>query len=1005
MNQATFSRYCAIAPNQVLTPTNSVQKVPPLYVAADEAWRLTQHRPVVVLIGSYDGSGNYGDICLFEAALSLLSTLPQAPILLPVIERQYVGSHADLTRRLAADFEPACFLYYDEEEWDQGTSLPMELTAVPRAPEFSSSAIYFYGGGYLNEMWGGRKLAMARAVDEWITSGATGRSRPLVAFTGQQVSAGFGDDPEAASWLRRASLIGVRDVPSAENLTDRLPDLDTSVLVVAQDDAVGVLGEIPELRDTIDGGPRSREGDLRLDLHLSGESYATTDPKRLSRFVADLLTALRHEAARHVSVRLVVAYEDRRITERPFLEGFASQFLTAANEVGTISFTVENATDRRIQDPRWERQRPDLTISCSYHVAMTSLLHDVPVIYLFGNDYYSQKAKSLQAGFGLSTELTVNMADPEADAATVASRALDLLSDQQRYAETINRLRLARARALAQRGLVIARLIQLLSAHMAATPAEKAEAEDQPASRSALPHGKARAEPWIALKRSLTSARSRILSRKYDGFPDHGVDSIRQSVDELRARVESLSGSVAEVGRTTEGHTEWLSDLQTWMRTCVQMLNMLADVPPITSDRAQSSAPPARRRDDIEEIKRHFQVWTTMAWVDQAVVPCDQLVSVIMPTRNRCGWIEHAIASVQAQTYGHWELVVIDDDSSDATAALVTEIAARDERIRYHHIEHAGAPAARNVGLSHARGAIVCYLDDDNLMHPGWLKSVAWAFSCWPQTEVLYGARIIEDDLALEGIRSQRLPTMRFRAWDRRRLESSNYIDQNVIAHRADLPEAHFDEALPMCQDWELMLRMTARRQPLELPVLACLYSTTAPNRGSDQPDQMGALHEVRARAHVGRPLRLLVLGRRPEDADAERIDSDIAAFAEGDAYIAVADAVAGESEAETSRFVAAVTEHDPDVVLVYGTPTEADVGGPLEAAGRPFALRILEPGGEPGPVDPLRHSLLLGVWDVPEQPETRSATRFLDDLAETLRKWKLDVSPSDRTVRADTAL
>jgi hypothetical protein len=185
--------------------------------------------------------------------------------------------------------------------------------------------------------------------------------------------------------------------------------------------------------------------------------------------VAELLTAIQHETATHVSVRLVVAYDDRRISERPLLEDFATRFLISAGEAAPVSFTVENATDRRMQDPRWERQRPDLTISCSYHVAMTSLLHDVPVVYLFGNDYYRQKALSLQAGFGLSPELVVDMTDRETDAGALASIAVGELSDPQRHAETIRRLRLARARALSLRRVVSSRLIELLSAHASST--------------------------------------------------------------------------------------------------------------------------------------------------------------------------------------------------------------------------------------------------------------------------------------------------------------------------------------------------------------------------------------------------------------------------------------------------------------------------------------------------------------------------------------------------------
>jgi hypothetical protein len=580
---------------------------------------------------------------------------------------------------------------------------------------------------------------------------------------------------------------------------------------------------------------------------------------------------------------------------------------------------------------------------------MTSLLRAVPVVYLFGNDYYRQKATSLQAGFGLSPELSVDIADPGTDVELVASLAVGSLSDPQRHADTVNRLRLARARALALRHLVSSRLIKVLSAHMALTPADD---------------------------------------------PEAGLRELQRSVNELRASVESLSNTLINMGHTTEGHTAWLSDLQTWMTSCVQTLSALTDAAPIPSARVQASAPPARRRDEVDGVQRQLHMWTTMAWLEQADVPTDRMISVIMPTRDRCAWIGRAIASIQAQTYTNWELVVVDDGSSDDTAFVLAEAAACDERIRYRRIGHAGSPAARNVGLANATGEIVCYLDDDNVMHRGWLKSVAWAFSCWPQTEVLYGARIIEDAMAQGATRSEQLPSISFDPWDRRRLESSNYIDQNVIAHRAGLPEAHFDEALPMCQDWELMLRLTARRRPLELPAVSCFYGTTAPHRGSDQPDQLDAIHRVRARAHLGRPLRLLALGPRTVHLQAGRVDADLASLADEGAHVTLGDGppVSPEAdlETETSRLVAAVTEHDPDIVLVYGFDAAVELASPLEASGRPFAVRVTESDAQPELDGTFRHPLFLGLWNAPERQTPGSAARLLDELADRLQRWKL---------------
>ncbi len=343
----------------------------------------------------------------------------------------------------------------------------------------------------------------------------------------------------------------------------------------------------------------ARNDDFHVDLHLTGEGHATADVDRVTRFVTDLLTALQRETAVHVSVRLVVAYDDRRISERPLMEDFAARFPVAAGQAGPISFTLEDATTRRVQDPRWERQPPDLTISCSYHVAMTSLLHDVPVVYLFGNDYYRQKAASLQAGFGLSPELTVDIDDPEADAGLVASIAVGVLSNPQRQAETINRLRLARARALALRHLVSSRLIRLISAHMASTlEGENVELSWELVSRSVTSDERSHRPRWIAVKRTLALLRSWREAIRSEKNPESSFEGLQRSVDELRASVEGLSNTLTSVGQTTEGHTAWLSDLQRWTRSCVQTLSTLADVAPIPSARVQaecSAGAPARR--------------------------------------------------------------------------------------------------------------------------------------------------------------------------------------------------------------------------------------------------------------------------------------------------------------------------------------------------------------------------------------------------------------------------
>jgi GT2 family glycosyltransferase len=94
------------------------------------------------------------------------------------------------------------------------------------------------------------------------------------------------------------------------------------------------------------------------------------------------------------------------------------------------------------------------------------------------------------------------------------------------------------------------------------------------------------------------------------------------------------------------------------------------------------------------------------------------LVSVVVPTYNRAYCLPRTIASVQAQTYPHFEILVVDDGSTDNTRELVAELAARDERIRYLHQPNGGVSAARNCGLRAVRGDFVALLDSDDVWKP-----------------------------------------------------------------------------------------------------------------------------------------------------------------------------------------------------------------------------------------------------------------------------------------------
>ncbi len=91
------------------------------------------------------------------------------------------------------------------------------------------------------------------------------------------------------------------------------------------------------------------------------------------------------------------------------------------------------------------------------------------------------------------------------------------------------------------------------------------------------------------------------------------------------------------------------------------------------------------------------------------------LISIIMPTYNRIQTLPASISSVLQQTYTNWELIVVDDRSTDDTKALISDYEKKDPRIRYlYNIRKKGPAAARNLGIENSRGEYLAFLDSDD---------------------------------------------------------------------------------------------------------------------------------------------------------------------------------------------------------------------------------------------------------------------------------------------------
>lgn len=100
------------------------------------------------------------------------------------------------------------------------------------------------------------------------------------------------------------------------------------------------------------------------------------------------------------------------------------------------------------------------------------------------------------------------------------------------------------------------------------------------------------------------------------------------------------------------------------------------------------------------------------------------IISIIIPAYNSGKFIESTLASVSNQTFTDFEIIVIDDGSTDNTAEIVKHAQTEDLRIKYHYKTNGGVSSARNMGIAHAQGQFISFLDSDDILKPTFLEKM-----------------------------------------------------------------------------------------------------------------------------------------------------------------------------------------------------------------------------------------------------------------------------------------
>lgn len=129
----------------------------------------------------------------------------------------------------------------------------------------------------------------------------------------------------------------------------------------------------------------------------------------------------------------------------------------------------------------------------------------------------------------------------------------------------------------------------------------------------------------------------------------------------------------------------------------------------------------------------------------------NHLVSIVLPVHNGAMYLREAIESILSQTYNEWELIIVDDESTDESPDIIQKYVKLDTRIRsYRNSKNIKLPASLNVGFSYANGAYYTWTSDDNLFRPCALEKMVFALEANRDLSMVYADYSIINENSVE---------------------------------------------------------------------------------------------------------------------------------------------------------------------------------------------------------------------------------------------------------------
>ena len=183
-------------------------------------------------------------------------------------------------------------------------------------------------------------------------------------------------------------------------------------------------------------------------------------------------------------------------------------------------------------------------------------------------------------------------------------------------------------------------------------------------------------------------------------------------------------------------------------------------------------------------------------------------ITAILPTWNRAEWLEKSIQSVLDQTFGDFELVVVDDASTDSTAEIIERYSGKIRTIVFS--ENRGVSAARNAAISTSDSEWIAFLDSDDFWHPDKLQKQIAQTKMRPACPLHF-----TDEIWIRnGVRvNPKKKHQKKEGWIFQPSLALCLMAPSTVILRRELYEVHglFDESLPVCEDYDLWLRLTAQ--------------------------------------------------------------------------------------------------------------------------------------------------------------------------------------------------